>query len=499
MTKVLVYNGIGAGQYGPVETKKILEKKYTVEYIQKVTSEKLKACDVFVLPGGDGGKVYLDNINGDVIRDFVKNGGKFFGTCAGAFAAANHVDGWYDGWGIAPHIMCKAPDHTGVLPVKMATGSVINLDHWNGPAMYLKGGGEILATYNDNSTGYKNYAAIVYDAYGQGKVVLSGPHPELDPQHPEIIYMIFEKLLNGGEVKMEEKSINEVITSAKKVTNFIQDNKRIPNTVAVGDLVMNSSSFLRMAVNAIVVISEGKSDNIKIVTVSDPPTPIPSLATTDQYQRGDYITGCRNLISFIDKNGRLPNYLTTTIGNLSPFNLLDMFCRALNYFASENKLPSFIYVKSVSTNTEQTGEIPAELKQYLEATANCQVNDNTIQALAKQLKTGPAIFNHVRDIMSYDYYYNTKQGAVRSLVRRIANCCDQTHLLVALCRAAGIPARYRHANCQFSDGAFGHVFAQIYVDGEWLTCDTINKRNTFGVINNWTLIELWGTYRELPF
>ena len=44
-----------------------------------------------------------------------------------------------------------------------------------------------------------------------------------------------------------------------------------------------------------------------------------------------------------------------------------------------------------------------------------------------------------------------------------------------------------------------HVWNAVNVNGEWLTCDTINKRNGFGVINNWTLIELWGTYRELPF
>jgi glutamine amidotransferase-like uncharacterized protein len=44
-----------------------------------------------------------------------------------------------------------------------------------------------LAYYTDNKTGYENYAAILNDTYGSGRVLLSGPHPELDPQKPEML------------------------------------------------------------------------------------------------------------------------------------------------------------------------------------------------------------------------------------------------------------------------------------------------------------------------
>ena len=101
--------------------------------------------------------------------------------------------------------------------------------------------------------------------------------------------------------------------------------------------------------------------------------------------------------------------------------------------------------------------------------------------------------------MSYSMYYNTKLGAVKALKEMFANCCDQSHGLIALLRAANIPARYRHVTAEFSDGVFGHVIAQAYVGGKWLDCDTISKKNEFGVINNWTLIAELNIYKELPF
>jgi transglutaminase-like putative cysteine protease len=155
--------------------------------------------------------------------------------------------------------------------------------------------------------------------------------------------------------------------------------------------------------------------------------------------------------------------------------------------------------------------IPADIKQYLAATANCQSTNAQIVALAKsiiQSATDPLtkatlIFNWVRDNIGYSFYYNTKYGAVNTLNAKTGNCCDTTHLLIALERAAGIPARYVHGKCYFTSSGnwYGHVWAQVYVNGKWCTADAISYRNTFGVINNWNTATytLNGIYRELPF
>ena len=154
--------------------------------------------------------------------------------------------------------------------------------------------------------------------------------------------------------------------------------------------------------------------------------------------------------------------------------------------------------------------VPAAYKQYLLATKNCQSTNPKIIALAKSITKGSTsqytsavkIFNWVRDNIDYAFYYNTQKGALGTLSSRSANCVDTSHLMVALERAAGIPARYVHINAQFSSGNwYGHVVAQVYVNGKWYYADGTSYRNSFGVIKNWNTktYKLKGIYASLPF
>jgi transglutaminase-like putative cysteine protease len=125
----------------------------------------------------------------------------------------------------------------------------------------------------------------------------------------------------------------------------------------------------------------------------------------------------------------------------------------------------------------------------------------TVTKKLTTLEKATNIFNWVRDYVNYSFYYNTKRGAVGTLKDRLGNCVDLSHLMVALSRAAGIPARYVHANCKFSSGWCGHVWAQLFVNGKWISADASNNINDFGVIRNWNTKKyiLEGIYSSLPF
>ena len=113
--------------------------------------------------------------------------------------------------------------------------------------------------------------------------------------------------------------------------------------------------------------------------------------------------------------------------------------------------------------------IPVGYEQYVEPTANCQSDNAQIIALSNSITAGATtpydkavrIFNWVRDNIGYSFYYNTKYGAVGTLNAKTGNCVDTTHLLIALSRAAGLPAIYKHGTCTFSSGTYGHVWANI--------------------------------------
>ena len=150
------------------------------------------------------------------------------------------------------------------------------------------------------------------------------------------------------------------------------------------------------------------------------------------------------------------------------------------------------------------------LDQYLVSSGFATITTaikNKAASLTKGLTTNAAkataIFNFVRDNIAYSYYANSKRGADGTLSAGSANCCDQANLVVALCRAAGIPARYSHAQgCTFSSGLVtGHVWAQIYIGGTWYSADATSTRNSLGNIKNWNTNSYYSlkNYATIPF
>lgn len=70
--------------------------------------------------------------------------------------------------------------------------------------------------------------------------------------------------------------------------------------------------------------------------------------------------------------------------------------------------------------------------------------------LAQSLNNNPVkILNYVRKNISYEPYFGAKKGSTGCLVERVCNDVDSSSLLVALLRAAGIPARYKKSIAVF--------------------------------------------------
>lgn len=112
---------------------------------------------------------------------------------------------------------------------------------------------------------------------------------------------------------------------------------------------------------------------------------------------------------------------------------------------------------------------------------------------SSQYTKGARVFNWVKSNVRYKFYYNTKHGAAGTLKYRSGNCADQAHLVVALSRSAGLPARYVHAKARFKNGhVYGHYWAQVKVNGKWVIADTTSKRNSFGAPRNWSSARIVG-------
>ena len=166
--------------------------------------------------------------------------------------------------------------------------------------------------------------------------------------------------------------------------------------------------------------------------------------------------------------------------------------------------PSGQFKKGLNQNTKLSVSIYKYGGGYAKITkAIRKLSKKLTSKYSTKLEKATAIFNYVRDNLGYSYYANSKKGAAKTLKTKRGNCCDHSNLIVALCRASKIPARYAHAKgCRFGSGfTTGHVWAQIYVNGRWYSADGTSYRNSLGHVKNWNTksYKRLRIYRNIPF
>ena len=320
---------------------------------------------------------------------------------------------------------------------------------------------------------------------------------------------------NTSSNKSGYVSISDIVSKANDVFSFVHTNQRLPNYVTINGETYTMAQFAYLVSAALIQINNGNYDDIQVLNVTKQSN-VTSSSITGTLSISDVISMASRINSYISTNLVTPKYDSSNgLGKLTFENYLLVFCQALTQYGDAGSLPSTVSVNTsafsstsssngssssnITTTTTGSGindlNTISDLSAYLAAYTHCEVNNAKIQALAASLTSGltttwakaTAIYNYVRDQISYKYYSNSKYGAAGTLSNGYGNCVDQASLVIALCRAAGIPARYVHGqNCKFTSGLnAGHVWAQILVDGVWYAADPTSTRNSLGVIKNW--------------
>ncbi|MFW9801650.1 MAG: BPL-N domain-containing protein [Candidatus Thorarchaeota archaeon] len=202
--KVAVYEGVTDEQSSSLSSRTALFWMFrwmnaTVDVVTAadIRNDILVDYDIIAIPGGWAWAYFQDLTNSGIVRvrNFVENGGAFFGVCAGAYFACDNIR-WegenigysldlYPNLGIGPIEEIAAwPGHnmTRINLNKAVTGPDLSGEPDSHTVMYYGGpyfetagtdGVNVIATYEVNGE-----PAIISYEYGQGRIVLSGPHVE---------------------------------------------------------------------------------------------------------------------------------------------------------------------------------------------------------------------------------------------------------------------------------------------------------------------------------
>ena len=346
-----------------------------------------------------------------------------------------------------------------------------------------------------------------------------------------------ENFLAAGDGSPIILTQSQILLAANSVYNFILKNKKLPNYVTIAGNKFTMPEFLYMMSKTIVYKYNKIVSDITVKSdVKNPKNPTGNNIKVKMSSK-HYYKYANNIANFIEKNNIAPNFVTTSWGKSQYQTTIFAFSKLLSWsYFNKGTLPKSVsvtvskshsmnkYLPSTEINPIDSGDssknkVPSiinnpyngeSLLDFLNPSKNCQSTDPVIKSLAtsitKNCKTefekATAIFNWVRDKVSYSFYYNTKKGAIQTLNTKNGNCVDQTHLLISLMRASGIAAKYVNGKATFTSGStYGHVWAQVLIGDTWFVADTTSSKNSLGTINNWktSTATIYGTYSSISF
>jgi len=152
--------------------------------------------DAIVFPGGSG-SVFSKCIDKKGIQDWVNDGGKYIGVCAGVYLASNSYE-----WSLGlSSIEIDKKWRRGNHYVKLEIGNdVKDVEFFNGPLLKNYTDITVLAKYhkgipNGNIYEYNDSPAIYTNDYGKGKVLLISPHLERTDLLKEDLYNILTEFI----------------------------------------------------------------------------------------------------------------------------------------------------------------------------------------------------------------------------------------------------------------------------------------------------------------
>ena len=311
-------------------------------------------------------------------------------------------------------------------------------------------------------------------------------------------------------------STNKSTVTQKYVDKIVKNTTNKQNNIQITTPTRNYLKHKKTHSNKTVKIYgaaynklNSKNDNTVKTTIQSTLSALKNITNSNQTQQ---ITVIKQIKSKPNKTVKINGSSTvkTTVKHINKAKTINTSTQP-KFAAGETKTKNTTSSTSapfLAAGSPSTTKVPVSLQKYLEATKNCQVNNAQIKSLSKRIISGKtstyakaaAIFDWVRDKIGYSFYYNTRKGAVGTLNARTGNCVDTAHLVIALERAAGIPARYVSANARFRSGhVYGHVWAGVYVNGKWYVADATSSRNSFGVVKSWTSATIKGKYASLPF
>ena len=193
----------------------------------------------------------------------------------------------------------------------------------------------------------------------------------------------------------------------------------------------------------------------------------------------DYIQLAKNLISYIEQNKRLPNFLSWNGYQIKAEVYEDAFARVVSYYYTNNAMPAYVNMNS-----------NAFTKPEVSSSSGDAVFDYFVQKFGKVSTIDDAL-EKVQD-RGYGYYYDDVYSNKTSIDRMYSksgvNCTDSCQVFWHIAKALGYEVQCLHVKCSGGDGHVRLRLRNPKTSGnEWFLRDpaAVLDRNGASIEYNW--------------
>ncbi|MBE0526289.1 MAG: hypothetical protein IH631_05060 [Candidatus Thorarchaeota archaeon] len=185
---VAIYSGEGVlGSSALALRNMFLWMNATVDFVDgfQIRNGTLDSCDILVFPGGSAVdfRYYLEPEGLELVREFVRNGGSYFGICGGSLFATNSVLGLFNGSysnpvnGSGTYLIEMLVNQSSAGPDLATEPESYQTLYWASAYFYSDDMSNVIPICTYPSNGRPGMIAFTY---GEGTAFLSSPHPEYE-------------------------------------------------------------------------------------------------------------------------------------------------------------------------------------------------------------------------------------------------------------------------------------------------------------------------------
>ncbi len=148
---------------------------------------------------------------------------------------------------------------------------------------------------------------------------------------------------------------NSIIKSSSTVKNYVETKKTVPSTVTVGTKKVTSEQYMYLLASTVTNLNKNTKKSVTVKTVSKAPKPVENVKT-GTLSKSEYIKLAGKITAFVNTNGRLPNFISTSKGTMNPNNLIYTYSKIVAFYKTNNRLPNTVSVKSWSSISKTSSE-----------------------------------------------------------------------------------------------------------------------------------------------